>query len=310
MSGCVQALGAMSRLADTLQHGAASYAVLALLAVVIGAVVVPPAVDTASGPDGQVAVVTLDDPITGSIADETVTELRDIRQNDTIDAVVLRVDSGGGAVTGSEAQYRAVKRLSEEKPVVTSVRTVAASGAYYTILPSDTIYAEPSSMVGHVGVIGVFTGSEGVPAPMTSGPDKATGATEDQYRAQLETLKRSFVGTVMDERGEEIELSRTEVAQAKIYSGARAVEIGYADEIGGIETAIDAAAADAGLSTYETAYRDPGSRSFGAIAIGGANGTAEATATFGTPGVQRITYLALWGQPTGNSTEVITDVGA
>lgn len=301
---------AMRGLPTILQRGAASYAVLAILAVVLGAVVVPPVIGATTGPDGTVAVVTLDDAITGSIADETVRELREIRRNDSIDAVVLRVESGGGGVTGSEAQFRAVKRLEAEKPVITSVRSMAASGAYYTILPSDQIYAEPSSMVGHVGVIGLFTGSDGVPAPMTSGPDKATGGTIDQFRAQLETLKRSFVSSVMNERGDEIELSRTEVAQAKIYTGARAVEIGYVDEIGGLETAIDAAASASDLSTYQTAYRNPGTQRFATIAIGGSNGTANVRTVFGTPGVERITYLALWGQPTGNATGVITDGGA
>ena len=100
----------MKRIPDALQRGPASYALLALLGVVIGALLVPPAVGAVAGPDGTVAVVTLDEPITGSIADQTIQELRDVRRNDSVDAVVLRVDSGGGSVTGSEAQYRAVKR--------------------------------------------------------------------------------------------------------------------------------------------------------------------------------------------------------
>jgi protease-4 len=186
---------------------------------------------------------------------------------------------------------------------------MAASGAYYTILPSDTIYAQPSSMVGHVGVIASYSSSDGVPASMTSGPDKATGATVDEYRAQLETLKQSFVGTVMDERGKEISLSRTEVSQAKIYTGAAAVENGYADEIGDLETAVDAAADAAGLDAYETTYRNPASLSniLGLLTSEG----ATAGTPFHTPGVDRVRYLALWGEPTaiGNSTEVITNEG-
>jgi protease-4 len=300
----------MKRLPDALQRGPASYALLALLGVVIGALLVPPAVGAVAGPDGTVAVVTLDEPITGSIADQTIQELRDVRRNDSVDAVVLRVDSGGGSVTGSEAQYRAVKRLEQTKPVVTSIRTVAASGAYYTILPSDTIYAEPSSMVGHVGVIGMFTGSDGVPAPMTSGPDKATGGTIDQFRAQLETLKQSFVQTALDERGEEIDLSRTEISQAKIYIGARAVQNGYADEIGGLETAIDSAASSAGLSSYQVVERNPARAPMPTLSLGGSNATQTTGALFGAPGMGRVKYLAFWGQPAGNSTEVITNVSS
>lgn len=299
----------MKDIPGTLQRGPASYAILAILGALIGALLVPPAIGAVAGPDGTVAVVTLDEPIIGSTADDTVSELRDLRRNDSIDAVVLRVDSGGGAVTGSQAQFRAVKRLEQAKPVVTSVRTLAASGAYYTILPSDRIYAEPSSLVGHVGVIRTSMGSDGVPAPMTSGPDKATGGTADQFRAQLETLKQSFIQSTLNERGEEIELARTEIAQAKIYLGARAVENGYADEIGGLEASIDDAASRAGLSSYRTAHRDPAELSAGLL-LGGSNATQLKRSLFGTPGVNRMQYLAFWGQPTGNATEVVTDVGS
>ena len=298
-----------NRIDDLATEALQSYAVLAVIAILLGAVLVPPAIGAATGPDGQVAIVTIDETITGGTAEQTVRALDDVRENDSIDAVVLRVDSGGGGVAGSEAQYRAVKRLAETKPVMTSVRTMAASGAYYTILPSDTIYAQPSSMVGHVGVIASYGSSDGVPASMTSGPDKATGATVDEYRAQLETLKQSFVGTVMDERGEEITLRRNEVSQAKIYTGVAAVENGYADEIGDLETAVEAAAEAAGLDAYETTSRNPASLS---NILGLLTSEGEAAGTpFHTPGVARVRYLALWGEPSaiGNSTEVITYEG-
>lgn len=297
-----------NRIDTYVREAATSYAVLAVLALLIGAMVVPPAIDAASGPDGTVAVVDVDEGISGDTADQIVGELRDIRRNGSIDAVVLRVDSGGGGVSASAAQYRAVKRLSETKPVVTSVRTVAASGAYYTMLPSDTIYAEASSLVGHVGVIGLLSSPGGVPASMTSGPDKATGVTVDQYRAQLETMKRSFVGAVLNERGDEIELSRTEIAQAKIYSGAAAAENGYIDGIGGLETALDDAAATAGLDSYETTHRDPASVTV-ALTLGGGTNATNTSPLLATPGVDRVRYLAIWGTPDAadNTTRVSTD---
>jgi protease-4 len=300
-----------NRIDELVTEALSSYAVLAVIGIIVGSLLIPAAIGTATGPDGQVAVVTVDEPINGDTADETVKELDAIRGNDSIDAVVLRVDSGGGAVTGSEAQYRAVKRLAETKPVMTSVRTMAASGAYYTILPSETIYAEPSSMVGHVGVIASYPSANGVPAPMTSGPDKASGATVDEFRAQLETLKQSFVGTVMNERGEELELSRTEVSQAKIYIGAKAVENGYADEIGDLEMAIQAAADEAGLDSYETTYRDPASLNNVLGLLASENGEAVSGTIYSTPGVDRVRYLALWGEPAtvGNTSEVITYEG-
>ncbi|MDR5655913.1 S49 family peptidase [Halodesulfurarchaeum sp. HSR-GB] len=301
-----------NRIDDFVRELLSSYAVLAIIGILVGAILIPPGLGAVAGADGTVAVVTIDESITGATADTTAQELRDVREDDSIDAVVLRVDSGGGAVTGSETQYRAVKRLAQEKPVVTSVRSMAASGAYYTILPSDTIYAQPSSMVGHVGVIASYADSEGVPASMTSGPDKASGATMDEYQAQLETLKQSFVSTVMNERGEEITLSRTEVSQAKIYTGAEAVENGYADKIGGLETAIQAAAEKADLGSYETEHRDPVSITDLLSLIGLESGSTTPETLFHSPGVDRVRYLALWGTPAEigtNSTEVTTYAG-
>lgn len=302
----------MSNRIDTyVRKALSSYTVLAVIAVLLGATVVPPAIGASTGPDGTVAVVTLDEPITGGVADRTVEELNDVRTNESIDAVVLRVDSGGGSVAGSESQYRAVKRLAAEKPVVTSVRSMAASGAYYTILPSDRIYVQPSSMVGHVGVIATFSSPNGVPAAMTSGPDKAAGATIDQYRAQLETLKNSFVSTVVAERGEEITLSRTEIAQAKIYLGTTAVKNGYADGIGSLQTAITAAAEMAGLDSYRVVERNPTTMGGLLSLLGLEHPSQRSTSIFRTPGVDRVRYLAVWGHPTtGNETEVITDAAA
>ena len=165
-------------------------------------------------------------------------------------------------------------------------------------------------MVGHVGVIASYANANGVPASMTSGPDKASGATIDEFRAQLETLKQSFVGTVMNERGEEITLSRTEVSQAKIYTGAEAVNNGYADQVGDIEMAIDAAASEAGLDTYETTYRNPASLS-SALGLLASEDSKVSGTPYSIPGVDRVRYLAVWGEPStvGNNTEVITYEG-
>jgi protease-4 len=297
----------MSNLIDAaVKEGLSSYAVLVALAIVVGAVALPPALAGVAGPDGTIAVVTLDESITGSTADQTVRELRSVRTNDSVDAVVLRVDSGGGGVAGSEAQYRAVKRLAAEKPVVTSVRSTAASGAFYTILPSDAIYAEPSSMVGSVGVIGLLSGSGGVPPSMTTGPDKGAGATMDEFRAQMETMKDSFVSTVLAERGEEITLSRTEIAQAKVYLGARAATNGYVDDVGGLEAAISDVAERAGLDSYSVVYRDAADAPAAMLTLAGSNDSVASP--FGTPGVERVNYLMLWGRPTAveaGSQEVI-----
>lgn len=293
-----------------------SYTVIVVVALLLGATV-GPAVTGAlfeGGDRGTVAVVTVEGPITGASADDVTRELRAVRQNESIDAVVLRLDSGGGSVAASEAQYRAVKRLAREKPVVTSVRGIAASGAYYTALPSDEIYATPGGLVGSVGVRALVPASDGVPRPVTTGPDKVGGLTQDDIRAQVETLKRSFVDSVYAERGDRISLSRAELTNAKVYSGAAAVENGLVDEIGGLETAIAAAADRAGLEDYSVDYRST-SPSLASL-LGGldANETARdrlsGATVFSTPGIDRPRFLMLWGDLDTDAREVRTDGAA
>jgi protease-4 len=140
-------------------------------------------------------------------------------------------------------------------PVVASVKSTGASGAYYAMLPARDIYVTPASIVGSVGVRGGAPGPS-LPGEIKSGPDKAS-ATADQRRAQIETLQRAFVGSVMKHRSDDLELSRTEVAHAKVYTGARAVDNGMADRVGSTPEAIEQAASAAGLEDYDVVRKEP-----------------------------------------------------
>jgi protease-4 len=140
-------------------------------------------------------------------------------------------------------------------PVVASVQSTGASGAYYAMLPARDIYVTPASIVGSVGVRGAAPGPS-LPGEIKSGPDKAS-ATADQRRAQIETLQRAFVGSVMKHRSDDLQLSRTEVAHAKVYTGARAVENGMADDIGSTQDAIRQAANAADLDDYDVYRKEP-----------------------------------------------------
>ncbi len=288
----------IDKLAKTL---ATSYVVILVVALLVGAAVAPAvqSVATTEEDPQYVAVVTLDQTIFGSSADATIEELREVRENDSIEAVVLQVDSPGGAASASEAQYMAVKRLAEEKPVVTAVRGMAASGMYYTILPTETIFATPASLVGNVGVRTSIPPGSGVPNELTTGPDKLTGGTAEETRARVKTLKNAFVGTVMEERGDRIQLTREEVAHGKIYSGAKAVQNGYADEIGDTEAAVQKAASLAGIEDYQIADRQPdfsGGFIFFSAESGG-NGTVVQQQPFEYEGVDTVHYLMLYGTP-------------
>lgn len=256
------------------------------------------------GPDSSVAVVTLDSlSITGGSADTTAKELREVRMNDSVEAVVLRVASPGGSIPGSEAQYRAVKRLAQEKPVVASVRDYAASGGYYSALPAEKIYASPGSLVGSVGVLSTVTENERAPSQWKSAPDKGTTGPADASRARAATWRQSFLNVVMNERGDALEVDRETVGRAKLYAGNRAVELGFADEIGDVETAIQDAAERAGVSNYEVTYHNPGSGGLLSLLGAGGDGDAEAQQPV-APGLCGQDYLA-YAPQVGPDVEVI-----
>jgi protease-4 len=296
-----------------------SYTVLAIIALLVGAAVVPYAAGFVSSDDQEqyVAVVSVDETITDSSATDVVRELRSLRANESVKAVVLRVSSPGGGAAASESMYLAVKRLAAEKPVYASVGGVAASGGFYTILPSERIYATPASVVGSVGVIATLP-PEGLPASVTTGPDKANGGmTRDEFRAGMESLKRAFVGAVMEERGDALTVDRTTVAEADAYNGVRAVENGYADEIGGLEAAIAGAASTAGISNYEVAYRDPAQPQFNLFGLNSDKAAVDHRGPYEFGSVETVRYLMLYGVPTDdvrvvrtNTTASTTEVGA
>jgi protease-4 len=275
-----------------------SYVVLGIVAILIAAAVAPGLYSTTTEPEEpHVAIVELDGPIAADRADATIAELREVRENDSIEAVVLEVNSPGGAAAASEAQYMAVKRLAAEKPVVTAVRGMAASGMYYTILPTMTIFVTPASLVGNVGVRAAHPPNGGVPDDLTTGPDKLTGGTAEEARARVQTLNNAFVGTVMSHRGDRIDLTREQVAHGKIYAGARAVDNGFADDIGDTESAVKAVARAAGLRHYQVVRRTPVSDG-GLLIIAGSghNSTVVRQPLFGYSGVDTQQYLMLYGR--------------
>ncbi len=241
------------------------YAVVAaagLVALLVGVLLAPTVAGIVDGddsseataPDEAVAVVTVEGQVTQSLAEDLESELRTVRANDSVEAVVIRIDTPGGAPAPSEQMYTAIKRTSKEVPVIASVAELSASGGYYAMLGADDIFVHPTSITGSVGLA--------APAPQPtppvegpSGPDKR-GQNEIQGWAQQELLAQVFIESVMAERGDRIELSREEVATADVFLGVRAVENGMADEIGGREAAIKEAANRAGLDEYTVIERD------------------------------------------------------
>ena len=229
-----------------------SYAFFAALGVLLGVVLAPVAWEAAAQPAGTIAVVPLEGGIDGESAAAVSTMLRTAREDPEIKAVVLVVNSGGGTAAASEELYLQTKRTAARKPVVASVDAVAASGAYYTIAPSDYIYAKPSSVVGSIGVIATR------PVPLepndlvaTTGPNKLLGADEREFFYLLDSMRSAFVSAVVEQRGENLTLTPAEISEARIYSGTEGVDNGLVDALGDREAAIEHAARLAGVSRYE-----------------------------------------------------------
>jgi protease-4 len=237
-----------------LRRIARSYIVVILLGLIIGAVVAPVAWDatTQRSSDGTVAVVPVEGGISGTSAASLEKRLEKARSKASIKAVVLVSNSFGGSAVASETQYLDVKRTAKDMPVVTSIDAAATSGAYFTIVPSDYIYAKPSSLVGHVGVV---TSSVPDVEPnnvfVTTGPKKLTGMTQRDRYYWIESGRRVFVGAVFTQRGQNITLSRARLSEARMFPGPRGVQYGLADAIGTREAAIRKAATMAGLDSYD-----------------------------------------------------------
>jgi len=285
-----------------------SYALVVAAAVLLSAVLAPVAYDRATAPDGTVAVVSVEGFISSNSVTSVQEDLREARENESIDAVVLNVDSPGGSAAASEQLYLSVQRTAQVMPVVASVKSTGASGAYYAMLPARDIYVTPASIVGSVGVRGAAPGPS-LPGEIKSGPDKAS-ATADQRRAQIETLQRAFVGSVMKHRSDELSLSRTEVAHAKVYTGARAVDNGMADRIGSTSEAIERAASAAGLEDYDVVRKEPpqlGGLFLLSTEDGGAVVVEESPA--GYDAVDTPTFLMVYGD-VQTQDEVIGNVSA
>jgi protease-4 len=250
-----------SNIRSVLRRASRSYVLFVAIGLVVGLTLAPVAFQATTGSDGTVVVVPLSGGITGGTSASVGSVLEQARENPDVKAVVIVANSGGGSASASEELYLQVKRTAEQTdmPVVAAVDAAAASGAYYTIVPADVIYAKPSSTVGSVGVLAnAPQPAEPNSVVATTGENKLTGADTRGFYYLLETLGNSFYNAVEQQRGDRLQLSRADLAQAQIYSGSQAVENGMADRIGGRQAAVSEAARRAGLDDYRVRTLRPG----------------------------------------------------
>lgn len=208
----------------------------------------------AFGGHGNVGVVEVKGPIVESEA--VLEDLKHFREAPNVRAVILRVDSPGGSVGPSQEIFAEVSRLAEEKVVVASMGTTAASGGYYVAIPATRIVANPGTITGSIGVITQIPNVEELAEKVgfqmntvTSGPSKDMGnpfrpfTEEDRevFRALIDDVYRQFVEDVAAGRGLDVERVR-EIADGRVYTGAQALELGLVDELGNFTDAVELAA--------------------------------------------------------------------
>ncbi|MGV1087631.1 MAG: signal peptide peptidase SppA [Mycobacterium sp.] len=194
--------------------------------------------------------------------DTIAAALREAAADDGVKAVVLRVDSPGGSVTGSETIWREVCRIrSAGRPVVASMGGVAASGGYYVAMAADTIVANPGTVTGSIGVVTGKLVTRELKDRLGIGSDSVrTNANADAWsvnvrftpeqqamvEAEADLFYDDFVGRVAQARGMSV-ADVDEVARGRVWTGADALERGLVDELGGLRTAVRRAKVLAGL---------------------------------------------------------------
>ncbi len=183
--------------------------------------------------------------------------LRRARNDDSVKAVVLRVDSPGGSAFASEVIRNEIEALKEEgKPVVASMSSVAASGGYWISMAADKIYANSATITGSIGIFGMFptfqrslaalgVTTDGVGTTACAGELRADRPMSDDAKALFQTIIEKgyddFISKVSRHRNlDKAEVDR--IGQGQVWTGRDALEIGLIDEIGNLDDAIAAAA--------------------------------------------------------------------
>lgn len=199
-------------------------------------------------------------------ADRFAKILRDIRKDDNIKAVVLRVDSRGGSALASEIIWREATLLKKVKPVIVSMSDVAASGGYYISCMADTIVAYPQTITGSIGVFGLFPNAQKLMNDKLGITTEyvGTGAYSDFGRidrkltneelgvidGMVGRVYETFLQRVSD--GRSISVSMVDsFGQGRVWTGTMAKDRGLVDVLGGMNEAMAIAAFKAGIKSYE-----------------------------------------------------------
>ncbi|MGH7151618.1 MAG: signal peptide peptidase SppA [Planctomycetota bacterium] len=198
----------------------------------------------------------------GTMGSRTMVEaIREAAADDTVKAIVMRVDSPGGSGLASDEIWREVVRAKEKKPFVVSMADVAGSGGYYISMGATAIVAEPTTITGSIGVVAMKPVLGGLYQKIGVNPQSLqrgrraglmtldtpfSSEERDALRKFMEAFYGEFVGKVAEGRRTTPE-KIDPIARGRIWSGRRAVELGLVDRIGGLDDAIALAKEKAGL---------------------------------------------------------------
>jgi protease IV len=213
-----------------------------------------------NGPGPKIGVLELEGVIGN--AEKLIAQLHDMRKDDKIKAIVIRIDSPGGAVAPSQEMYQAVLRARKTKKVVCSMGTVAASGGYYVASACDQIWASPGTITGSIGVISqlphvhkLLELSRLEIDTFKSGALKDLGSPMRPMTAEEKAFFQKFTNDIYEQFLSDVATARKldktqlrKIADGRILTGAEAKENKLIDELGNLEDAIEGAAKLAGVT--------------------------------------------------------------
>jgi protease IV len=198
-------------------------------------------------------------------ADDYKKLIRKVRLDKTIKAIVLRINSGGGSSLASETIWRELSLAKQDKPVVISFGDVAASGGYYIACAADSVFANPTTITGSIGVFGIIPNMEGFfknklgvtfdgvkTGPYADAGTMTRPMNENEKKiiqAEIDNIYAVFKQRVADARKKDV-VYIDSIAQGRVWTGQRAIEIGLVDKFGGIKDAVQCAARLAKVSDY------------------------------------------------------------
>lgn len=212
------------------------------------------------------------DPINGPVlgSDSIVKYIREIRADSSIRAIVLRIDSPGGASTASDVIWRELmitKNDARKRPIVVSMSDLAASGGYYIAMAGDVLVAQPGTLTGSIGIYsgkfvtdGTFAKvganveatSDGRHAQIYSPERRFTNEERAKVRESMQAFYDQFVEKVAEARHTSPE-KVDQIAQGRVWTGHQARQVGLVDQLGGLQTAVAVAKQRARIPAEEEA---------------------------------------------------------